>query len=98
MTDAQASMILEAKPVLCLDADEAGREAMPKIAQKLRRHGFDAIRYVRPCREYKDWNGLLVAKGPRVLAEYIKTQERDYETIAGGDWEGTRLGLNGILK
>jgi hypothetical protein len=96
MTDAQVAMLVGTNPVLCLDADEAGAEALPRIAQKLQKNKFKTIRYVRPSREYKDWNGLLVAKGPRILAEYIKSQERDYETVAGGDWEGTRLGLNGI--
>lgn len=97
ITDAQIEMMKGLQPVLCLDADDAGGDALPKAATKLRRAGFQKIRYIRPSMQHKDWNGLLVSKGQRVMVEYIRTQERDYETLVGGDWEGTRLGLNGIV-
>lgn len=97
MTPAQIEMIRGCRPVLSLDADESGGEATPRLANMLIKAGFEDVRYVRPSREYKDWNGLLVARGPRVVAMYIKSQEKDYETPGGGDWEGTRLGLNGMI-
>lgn len=98
MTPQQIKMISGCVPVLSLDADEAGGEAMPRMATALARAGFDKIRYVRPSREYKDWNGLMVARGPAVVRLYVDTQERDYETIVGSDWEGTRIGINGMLN
>jgi hypothetical protein len=97
MTDAQIGMIKDFRPVLCLDADDSGGEALPRIANKLHKYGLKNISYVRPSKEHKDWNGLLVAKGARILSAYVKTQEKEYETLAGGDWESTRLGLNGIV-
>ena len=97
ITPQQVKMIAGCVPVLSLDADDAGGEAMPRMAASLSKAGFDKIRYVRPSREYKDWNGLMAARGPSVVRRYIETQERDYETIAGGDWEGTRMGINGML-
>lgn len=97
-TEKQISMIKEYKPVLCLDADEAGREALLKIASALMTKGLH-VSYVRPCGEYKDWNGLLEEKGERILREYIKTQENPYnESPAMGDWEGTRIAMKNIVS
>jgi DNA primase len=97
MTDPQIDMIKGLRPVLCMDADESGGEALPRIAQRLFRAGFDKIRYIRPCKEHKDWNGMLVARGPEAIQRYIETQEKDYGGLAGGDWEATSLNLNNIL-
>lgn len=97
MTPAQIEMIRGCLPVLSLDADDSGGAATPRLANMLLKAGFSGVRYVRPSREYKDWNGLLVARGPRVVAMYVKSQEKDYETLGGGDWEGTRMGLNGMI-
>lgn len=97
MTDKQIDMIKDYTPVLCLDADGAGTEALPKIATTLLRKGFSKIFYVRPSIEFKDWNGLLVAKGEKILRHYIKTQEKLYnENIALGDWETTRISMSNI--
>lgn len=97
MTTTQIDMIRGCLPVLSLDADDSGRSATPRLANMLLKNGFSGVRYVRPSREYKDWNGLLIARGPKVVAMYIKSQERDYERLGGGDWEGTRFGLNGMI-
>lgn len=95
---AQMEMIEGCLPVLSLDADDAGGQAMPRIACSLIKAGFEKVRYVRPSREHKDWNGLMVARGEAVLRRYVETQERDYETVAGGDWEGTRISINEMLR
>lgn len=97
MTDKQVEMIKGTVPVLCLDADDSGGEALPKMANKLKKAGFQKVNYVRPSKEYKDWNGLLVARGPAVLSAYVRHQEKEYDTSIGGDWEGTILGLNSLL-
>ena len=97
MTPQQMEMIRGCQPVLSLDADDSGAQATPRLANMLLKAGFEIVKYVRPSREYKDWNGLLVARGAKVVAMYVKSQEKDYETLSGGDWEGTRLGLNGMI-
>jgi DNA primase len=97
LTDAQIDMLKGTKPVVCLDADDSGAQALPRMAIRLKNSGFEGIRYVRPCKEYKDWNGLFVAKGPKILSAYIRTQEKEYGLVAGGDWEGTSMGLNRIF-
>lgn len=94
ISQTQIEMISGCVPVLSLDADSAGGQATPRMAAALMRAGFERIRYVRPSREHKDWNGLMVARGQAVLRRYIETQERVYETVAGGDWEGTSMGIN----
>jgi DNA primase len=91
-------MISGCVPVLSLDADDAGAEAMPRMASALMRAGFDRVRYVRPSKEYKDWNGLMSSRGEEVVRLYIQKQEREYQTVAGGDWEGTRMGINGLVR
>lgn len=98
ISPAQIEMLAGCRPVLSLDADEAGAEAMPRMAAALAKAGFGNIRYIRATREYKDWNGLMVAKGAPVVRRYIESQEKDYETVAGSDWEGTRMRINGIVQ
>lgn len=97
MSEKQMSMISVYTPVLCLDADDAGGKAMADIASRMLSKGFKRVSYVRPCVEYKDWNGLFSAKGSKILAAYIKAQEKDYNPSPGaGDWESLRLKMNGI--
>jgi DNA primase len=99
MTDKQMDMIRDYIPVLCLDADDSGADALTKMAGKLLSKGFNNVSYIRPCLEFKDWNGLLVAKGEKILKNYIRTQERKYNTeTSAGDWESTRLSINKIMK
>lgn len=98
MTDRQAEMLEPYIPVLCLDADEHGGRATVNIAKKLLSSGARRVNYVRPCLEHKDWNGLYVAKGPRILSKYVEMQEKEYNSsIGAGDWETTKLGMNSII-
>lgn len=99
MTEKQIEMIKGFVPVLALDADEAGSEALPKIAKNLMSKGFSKIYYVRPCREYKDWNGLLVAKGDKILRHYVASKEKEYISLPGaGDWESTKIAMENLIK
>lgn len=98
MTPKQVEMIRGCKPVLALDADSSGGEALPGLAHMLFQAGFKQVRYIRPSEEYKDWNGLLVARGHKTLAFYIQSHEKDYSTPSEGDWESTRIGFNGIFR
>lgn len=99
ISDKQIDMIKGHHPVLCLDADEAGSEALLKIAGNLLKRGFLKVSYVKPYKQYKDWNGLLVEKGPKILKEYVKIQEKSYnDSISIGDWESTKISMNDIAK
>jgi DNA primase len=99
MSEKQRYMVSPYKPVLCLDADQAGGKATFEIAKFMMSRGIIGINYVRPCVEYKDWNGLLVSKGPKILAAYINSQEKEYNSMPGvGDWEGIRLKMNEMIN
>lgn len=91
MSDTQFHILKDFIPVLCLDADEAGGQALLKMADKLLSRGVTNVFYVRPCKEYKDWNGLLVEKGERILKHYVASHERRYQPE---EWEGTRIAMN----
>ena len=98
LSGAQTEMIRGCIPVLCLDADGAGGEAMPKIAQRLFSMGFPKVFYVRPCKEFKDWNKLLEKKGEKILKHYVMSQERQYDnSVGGGDWESTKIAMNNMV-
>lgn len=96
MTQKQMTMLSDFSPVLCLDADSAGGGATASIAKTMMGHGVKGIKYVRPCVQHKDWNGLLVAGGPRILSRYIEMHEKDYDS--SGEWESTRLKMNEIVR
>lgn len=96
MTPKQMAMIRGLSPVLCLDADSAGSGATAAIAKALMAGGVKGISYVRPCIQHKDWNGLLVAGGPKIVAGYIEMHEKEYD--ASGEWESTRLKMNEIVR
>lgn len=98
MSETQINMIKDCVPVICLDADEAGADALPKIAKQFLSRGMTNISYVRACKEFKDWNGMLVEKGEKILRHYVKANERQYnESIAQGDWESTKIAMRKII-
>lgn len=97
LSEKQFSMIKNTQPVLSFDSDSAGGDALVKIANFLLSKGITNIHYVRPCKEFKDWNGMLVNKGENVVRNYIKMQEKRYDSNpALGDWESLKLSMNKI--
>lgn len=92
MTENQMKMISEYTLVLCLDGDKAGGEALPKMAKALSSKGFSTIFYVRPCKEYKDWNGLLIEKGEKILKHYILNQEKEFNYL-----DEIKISMNNII-
>lgn len=99
MSEKQSLMMAPYIPVLCLDADHAGGKATLDMAASMMARGIKGLRYVRPCVEYKDWNGLLSAKGPKLMAAYINSQEKEYNSMPGvGDWEGVRLRMSELIN
>lgn len=69
--------------VLCYDNDEAGQRALASVSQRLKEQGvqvysldMSALKSFigdesKPC---KDFNDLLMAKGPKGLQEFLKSQ------------------------
>lgn len=97
LSEKQFSMIKDQVPVLSFDSDDAGSDALVKIANFLLSKGITNIYYVRPCKEFKDWNGMLVNKCENVIKNYIKLQEKKYNSNpAIGDWESLKINMGKI--
>lgn len=79
LTDAQIEIIRSYTPVLSLDADKSGDMALREMGDKLLRKGFKELYYVRPPKEFKDWNAMLQQFSPKSLALYIKGIEKVYD-------------------
>lgn len=78
ISDKQAMMLVEYKPVLCLDNDKAGKAALTNIAKLLIHRGFGVISYVRPASAFKDWNEMAIHFGTNILKAFITSQEKVY--------------------
>jgi len=79
LSEAQIKILTPYIPVLCLDADNAGAEALPKMGDSLLRMGFSEVFYVRASKEHKDWNSMFQNDGQKVVRAYIKQNERRYD-------------------
>jgi DNA primase len=66
-------------PVLCLDNDSAGEKATSEVGDFFLSQGFPTFRYVRPPKQYKDWNKMLIALGPRLVRAYVLTNTKTYD-------------------
>jgi len=97
ISENQINMLKGSIPVLCLDADIHGGKALPQMAMKLIQNGFLEVRYVRSSEEHKDWNKMLVNCGIEIIKKYIFKEEKEYELIAGANWEGLKFDFNEIF-
>lgn len=79
LSEAQIKILLPYVPVLCLDADKAGAEALPKMGDSLLKMGFDEVYYVRASKEHKDWNSMYQNDGEKIIRAYIKQNEKRYD-------------------
>jgi len=70
------------KIVLCLDNDEAGRQAMERIAAKLAERGYDDVSVLFPTEPLKDWNEVRQAECGKLKVAPI--QEPAEEELSGG--------------
>ena len=84
ISEKQVEILRNLQPVLCLDNDRAGKNSLPEIGAAMMRGGISPVRYVRPPGEYKDWNAMLQKLGPRIIAAYIKNQEKPLDVL---EWE-----------
>jgi DNA primase len=91
LSESQIEIIKDYAPVLCLDADKAGAEALIAMGDSLLQKGFNEIYYVRAPKEYKDWNGILQEEGEKILKFYIKNNERKYDFLTSVQLKGKRI-------
>jgi len=91
LSDAQIEIIKSYVPVLCLDADSAGADALPKMGDFLLQKGFKNIFYVRASKEHKDWNAMYQHDGLKVVRYYIHQHEKQYDFFLSTQLRGRRL-------
>lgn len=75
LSDKQLGMIQHHQICLCLDSDTAGKLGLKKMVEKLRARGIP-LTFVRPPKQYKDWNKMLVEVGHKILLHYLRTYEK----------------------
>jgi hypothetical protein len=78
ISDSQITMLDDYRVTLCLDNDEAGRTSLSVMGDKLKAWGFVDVRFVRPPKQFKDWNEMLGATTPKLIAGYIRLREKHY--------------------
>lgn len=80
--DKQYEYIKPYTPILCLDADKAGGQALLNIGSSLKRRGVSEVYYVRPPMrsdgKKMDWNDMYVKYGPKVLKAYMLKNRKPY--------------------
>jgi len=86
LSERQAMYLMPYIPVLCPDNDSSGKRALPKMGDFLRSQGLKEIYYVRPPKQYKDWNEFLVKHDAQVMSAYMEKNIKSY-----GDWTGEEL-------
>jgi len=74
----QAAMLRGYIPVIALDSDKAGRQALLKIGEFLLGQGFKEVYYVSPPSPFKDWNDLMNKLDPEKVNIYINTKEKRF--------------------
>jgi DNA primase len=84
-------------PVICLDADKAGKYGQRRMADQLLAAGFPKFGFVRPPEQYKDWNALLQKFGEKILFHYIQKNVKSYSgSHETGDWDSLNLQYNDL--
>jgi hypothetical protein len=91
LSEAQIKIIKPYIPVLCLDADKAGGDALLQMGDLLLSKGFNNIFYVRASKEHKDWNSMLQNDGEKVVRAYIKQNEKRYDYLLSTQLKAKRI-------
>jgi DNA primase len=82
LTENQAIILQDYRPVLCLDNDSAGKKAINEVGDYFLSQGFSTFSYVIPPPVFKDWNEMLIKVGPRLVRAYILTKKKEYGAFA----------------
>ena len=66
--------------ILCLDNDDAGRQAMDRIAEKLSAKGYTDVSILLPTEPHKDWNESLQADCGKLKVAPVQESAEDEQT------------------
>lgn len=82
LSDKQAIMLSPYKICLALDADDAGKNALNIMHNKLLQFGTNhAITVVSPPKALKDWNNFYCEHDSNLLLAYINRNESKFEVL-----------------
>jgi len=91
LSEAQAEILKPYTPVICLDADKAGADALIKMGDFLLKKGFKDVFFIRAPKEHKDWNSMLQSDGEKIIRIYINNHEKRYDNFVGTELKGRRI-------
>lgn len=91
LSDQQCELLKPYVPILCLDADKAGAEALLNMGDYLLQKGFKKIYYVRAPLEHKDWNKMYEVDGEKILRIYIKNNKKEYDYLESTKLRGIKI-------
>lgn len=83
----QLEMLAGYQLVLSFDADRAGKDGLTKLGQIMQSYGLQEVSYIRPPKQYKDWNEMLQRENAELIQLYIHKREKRFDS-----W--TALSLN----
>lgn len=91
VSEKQLEMLKHNQIAIAFDADKSGGEALHKLGSICESNPNDVkVSYIRPPKNFKDWNEMLVDAGPRVMAAYIQQNEKAFK----GAWTANGLIFN----
>lgn len=92
LSKAQLEMIKQYQLVLAFDSDDSGYEANNNIGSDLLNYGYEKnITYVRPPKEYKDWNKLYKEKNADVVKWFINKYTKNFTPDTPNELRFNRL-------
>lgn len=80
MSEKQLNYLREFKPILSIDNDKAGNYALPKLAKSLIENGFE-VKFIRPPKNYKDWNEMYIKLGSKLVKKYIMDNQQVFDEL-----------------
>jgi DNA primase len=76
LSQSQVELLRPYVPVLATDGDISGKKALVSIGTELQARGFEKVYYVRPPKNYKDWNAVLEKHSPETIKDYITKNQK----------------------
>lgn len=84
----QVELLRPYKVTIAFDTDKSGAEALNKISKTFEEGGITDTKFVRPPKQFKDWNEMLTKVGKKLINAYIKHNETPIDT-----WKSNELKL-----
>jgi DNA primase len=80
ISEVQIRMLMNYIPILVLDNDSAGKEALINIGNSLIANSIPTF-YIRPPEGSKDWNDLLLKTPAEVVKRYVEEYQKPFTNL-----------------